>query len=204
MVGQIVFTVIAFVLFVNILLLKMIKKNDTTYLIILVIQAIGILFNLIKISFDIFNEAIFTIILYILCIIIPVAVFILEFKKINVSEILRIIIAQFHICTKNPKKAKKVLVDLVSKYKDSCIGHKMLARIYEKEGGMRKAIDELVQVLDIKKNDYDAYYKISSLLNELGKKNEAVEMLETLLKKKPQIYDAIQMLRTDIYRKKRV
>jgi len=29
----------------------------------------------------------------------------------------------------------------------------MLANLYEKEGGMRKAIDEYVQVLDIKKND---------------------------------------------------
>ena len=49
MIGKIVFTVVAFVLFVYILLLKMIRKNDTTYLIILGIQAIGILLNLIKI-----------------------------------------------------------------------------------------------------------------------------------------------------------
>jgi hypothetical protein len=56
MIGKIVFTVVAFVLFVYILLLKMIRKNDTTYLIILGIQAIGILLNLIKISFDIFNR----------------------------------------------------------------------------------------------------------------------------------------------------
>jgi len=56
MIEKIVFTVVAFVLFVYILLLKMIRKNDTTYLIILGIQAIGILLNLIKISFDIFNR----------------------------------------------------------------------------------------------------------------------------------------------------
>ena len=56
MIQQIVFTVIAFVLFVYILLLKMIKKNDTTYLIILAIQAIGILLNLIRISFGILER----------------------------------------------------------------------------------------------------------------------------------------------------
>ena len=56
MVERIVFTVIAFVLFIYILLLKMIKKNDTTYLIILGIQAIGILLNLIKIYFDVLNR----------------------------------------------------------------------------------------------------------------------------------------------------
>ena len=58
MIEQILFTVIAFVLFIYILLLKMIKKNDTTYLFILGIQAIGILLNLVKITFDIFNRSI--------------------------------------------------------------------------------------------------------------------------------------------------
>jgi len=56
MIGQIMFTVIAFVLFIYIFLFKMIKKNDTTYLIILAIQAIGILLNLIKINFDILKR----------------------------------------------------------------------------------------------------------------------------------------------------
>lgn len=56
MIGQITFTIVAFVFFICILLLKLIKKNDTTYLIILGIQAIGILLNLIKITFDIFDR----------------------------------------------------------------------------------------------------------------------------------------------------
>lgn len=194
MVEQIVFTVIAFVLFIYILTLKMIKKNDTTYLIILSIQAIGILLNLLMIYFDILEGLIFKILLYILCIIVPVAVFILEAKKINVSELIRISIAQIHIWMRNPKKAKKILIDLVSKYEESYLGHKMLARIYEKEGGLRKAIDEYVQALDIRKNDYDAYYNISVLLNDLGKKDEAIEMLSRLLKHRPHIYEASKML----------
>lgn len=56
MIGQIIFTIVAFVLFVYILLLKLIKKNDTTYLIILGLQAIGILINLLKITFGIFKR----------------------------------------------------------------------------------------------------------------------------------------------------
>ena len=40
----------------------------------------------------------------------------------------------------------------------------------KKEGGMRKAIDEYVTAIDIKKNDYNSYYKISELLRDLGKK----------------------------------
>lgn len=204
MIGKIIFTVVAFVLFVYILLLKMIRKNDTTYLIILGIQAIGILLNLIKISFDVLNGAFFTIILYLFCIIIPVLVFVLEAKGVNVSELLRILMAQNYLWLNNPKKAKKILIDLVSKYKDSYLGHKILAKIYEQEGGMRKAIDEYVQVLDIKKNDTDSYYKISVLLRDLGKNDEAIEMLRTLLKTKPDMYEASKLLRRYIPRTKRI
>lgn len=204
MIGKIIFTVVAFVLFVYILLLKMIRKNDTTYLIILGIQAIGILLNLIKINFDVLNGAFFTIILYLFCIIIPVLVFVLEAKGVNVSELLRILMAQNYLWLNNPKKAKKILIDLVSKYKDSYLGHKILAKIYEQEGGMRKAIDEYVQVLDIKKNDTDSYYKISVLLRDLGKNDEAIEMLRTLLKTKPDMYEASKLLRRYIPRTKRI
>ena len=153
----------------------------------------------------IFSTGIFsTIILYLFCIIVPIAVFVLEAKNINVSEILSVMMAQIHIWMGNLKKAKKILINLVSKYKGSYIGHKMLAHMYEKEGGMRKAIDEYVQVLDIKKNDYDSYYRISVLLNELGKKEEAIEMLKTLLKNRPQIYEATKMLRRNLFRTKRI
>lgn len=204
MIEQMLFTVIAFVLFLCVFLLKMIKKNDTTYLVILGIQAIGILLNLIKINYEILNGTLATIALYLLCIIIPSLVFILEAKKINVSEILRVASAEIHIWMRKNKKAKKILIELVDKYEDSYIGHKMLANIYEKEGGMRKAIEEYVKVLEIKKNDHNAFYRISILLNSLGKKEEAIEMLRTLLKNRPHIYEASRMLRRDIFRKKRV
>lgn len=128
--------------------------------------------------------------------------FLLEAKKINVSEIIRIIMAQCHLWLGNPKKARKILTNLVGKYKESYIGHKMLAHIYEEEGGMRKAIDEYVQVLDIRKNDYNSYYKISVLLNELNKKEEAIDMLRTLLRSKPQMLEASKLLRRNILRKK--
>ncbi len=190
MIGQIIFTVIAFVLFIYTVLFKIIRKNDTTYLIILGLQAIGILLNFINITFDIFSGVLITIILYLLCIIVPIAVFLLEIKKINISEILRIIMAKTYILLKKSNKAKRILLDLVSKYKESYIGHKMLAQIYEEEGSKQKAINEYTQVLDIKNSDYLSYYKISVLLNELGKKNEAIRMLRLILKNRPQTLEA--------------
>ena len=194
MLEQIVFTIISFFLFVHILFKKMIKKNDATYLLMLILQATGLLLNLLRISFNILNSNEITITLYMLCIIIPVLVVILESRNINASEIFRIMIAQIWLWFGKEKKAKKILINLVNKYPNSFAGHKILARIYEQEGGMRKAIDEYVKVLDIKKNDYNSYYKISVLLNELGKKTEATQMLETLLKNRPQTLEASNLL----------
>ena len=38
--------------------------------------------------------------------------------------------------------AKSILVKLITKYPNSYLGHQMLGKIYEYEGGMRRAIDE--------------------------------------------------------------
>lgn len=37
---------------------------------------------------------------------------------------------------------------------------------------MRKAIDEYVQAVDLNKQDYDSYYKVAELLNNLDKKKK--------------------------------
>ena len=63
---------------------------------------------------------------------------------------------------------------------------------------MRKAIDEYVKVLDIRSNDYKSYFKISKLLNELGKKDEAIEMLKILTKQKPELFWQMSLLSASI------
>lgn len=194
MVGKIIFTVVSFLLFSYIFLFKLIRKNDTTYITILLIQAIGILINLIQILFKALIGTTWTILIYAFCIVVPIVVFILEWKNINVSEYIHVFMAKLYVYRANCKKAKEILIDLLGKYSNSYLGHKMLAEIYEYEGGMRKAIDEYVKVLDIKGNDYNSYYKISVLLKDLDRKDEAKEMLENLIKKKPDMYEATKLL----------
>ncbi|MCL2341950.1 MAG: tetratricopeptide repeat protein [Firmicutes bacterium] len=194
MLGEIIFTTAAFILFIYIFLYKMIYKNDTAYLIVLLVQALGILINLIQILFGVLNNAFFTGVCYIFCIIIPALIILLEIKGINFSEIMYLTAARGYQLFGNNKLAKDILINLVTKYSRSYYGHKWLAEIYEKEGGMRKAIDEYVKVLDIRKDDYKSYFKISILLNDLGKKDESIQMLKILTKKKPEIYEAAEML----------
>lgn len=137
-------------------------------------------------------------IIYVLSIIIPIIIILIEQKNINFSEIVYLALAKVALLMKDSKSAKNFLITLITKYPESYFGHKMLAEIYEKEGGMRKAIDEYVQVIDINKKDYNSYYKISYLLNDLGKKEEAAQMLESLLRKKPEMLEATELL-GDIY-----
>lgn len=194
MIERIIFSLLSFLIFAYIFLFKMMKKNDTTYLTILLFQAIGILMNLIRVLFDVLTGVGSIIVMYLFSIVIPLVVIILEYKNLNCSEWLQIALAKIYMLFNNDKKAKEVLINIVSKYDNSYTAHKTLAEIYEKEGGMRKAIDEYVKVLDLKPNDYVTYFKISILLKELGKRTESIQMLKTLVSKKPEMKEANKML----------
>ncbi len=194
---KIIFNVLAFSLFV-IIFFKMLKKNDTNYVIILCMQALGIAINFIEIIFTLNIGIFMKVLIYLLSVVIPLIIIYLEYKNINFSEIVYISLAKIALLMKDSKGAKNFLITLITKYPESYFGHKMLAEIYESEGGMRKAIDEYVQVIDINKKDYSSYYKISYLLNDLGKKTEASQMLEQLLRKKPEMLEATVLL-GDIY-----
>lgn len=188
-----IFAVIAFGLFIY-MFYEMIRKNDTSYVVILIIQALGIACNFMEVLFDIKANAFVVILKYILAVLIPVAIIILTKKNIPLMEVENVALANFWLMLGNRKMAKQCLINLVTKYPENYQGHKMLAKIYEKEGGMRKAIDEYVQAIDSNKKDYDSYYKVAELLTQLDKKDEAAQMLFNLLQKKPEYYQATVLL----------
>lgn len=194
---KIIFSIVAFYLFM-IMFFKMIKKNDTVYIILLVTQALGIAINFIEIIFSIEFAILIKILVYLISIVIPLVIIILEMKGNNIAEQVKLLVVKVALKCNNTKYAKKVLLELISKYPNSYGPHRYLAEVYEKEGGMRKAIDEYVIAVDLNKKDYDSYYKISFLLNELNKKEDAKVMLQNLLAKKPDYLQATILL-GDIY-----
>lgn len=187
---QILFITTAFALFVY-FFYQLIKKNDTKYVPILAIQALGIAIKFIEVCLGNTEVNVPRIIAtYILSIIIPVAIIVIEKVSGNMSEIIESNIARIYLLFGNTKSAKTLLIKLVTQYPESYIGHKLLAQIYEKEGGQRKAVEEYAQVIDINSEDYDSYYKIGTLLTDLDKKDDAVQILTTLVNKKPDYIDA--------------
>lgn len=190
LIEQLIFIIVAFVLFVY-MFYQLIKKNDTKYVPILAIEALGIGIDFVQLYFA--DEGIGTItriIIYILSVIFPILVIILEKVNTNISETVDSFIVRVYLLFGKTKFAKNKLIKMVTEYPNSYIGHKLLAQIYEKEGGQRKAVDEYIQAIDINKQDYNSYYKVSNLLIDLDKKDEAVKMLTNLLEKKPDYSDA--------------
>ncbi len=199
---QLIFTVISLAIFVY-TFFKMIRKNDTSYVIILILEAIGIALNFIEFAFTIKLNMVLDIAKYVLSILLPIIAIILETRGINLFELINITKAKFYLAIGNDKRAKEALIKLITKMPNSYKGHKLLAELYEKEGGMRKAIDEYVQAIDINKKDYNSYYKVAELLDNLGKKDEAAEMLFNLLNIKPDMYKATVLLGDILIEKER-
>ena len=191
-VEQLIFTLISFAIFVY-MFFRMIKNNDSSYVIILVLEAIGIALNFAEVLFGIKLNILFLIIKYIFACLLPIGIVILE-KNISLFEIINIAKVKIYLAFGDTKKAKQTLINLLDKHNNNYKAHKMLAEIYEKEGGMRKAIDEYVQAIDLNKKDYNSYYKVAELLNNLDKKEEAAQMLSNLLSKKPEMYEATILL----------
>ena len=189
MVGQLIFVVISVVLF-GAVFFKMIKKNETGYIPILVIEAIGLIIYGVNIIFNWNLNIILKTIVFIMSIIIPIIILVLEYKNIDIINLFKFTKVRFYIKIGNLKKAKDILLSMVEKDPNNYTAHKYLATIYEKEGGLRKAIDEYVMCIDINKKDYDSYYKVSTLLCDLDRKDDAIQMLSNLLDKKPDYYNA--------------
>lgn len=196
LIEQLIFTVVAFAIFVY-MFFKMIKANDTSYIVFLVLEAIGIGFNFVEVLFGAKLNILLKILMYIFSIIIPIFVIILEKRDFNIIESINLAKAKIYFELGDNKKAKQILLNLLDKNTDSYKSHILLAKIYESEGGNRKAIDEYVQAIDINKKDYDSYFKVACLLDGLDKKEEATQMLTGLLNKKPD-YEKASILLGDL------
>lgn len=190
---QLIFTIISLAIFVY-MFFRMIKNNDTTYVVVLILEALGIFLNFVEVLFGKKLNELFVIIKYLLAILLPIGIIMLEKQEIYLLEIVNLSKAKICLIFGNNKKAKQALLSILEKNPNSYKAHKLLAQIYEKEGGMRRAIDEYVQAVDLNKKDYESYYKVALLLSNLEKHEEAAQMLFSLLNKKPDMYEASLLL----------
>lgn len=196
---RIIFSVLSFLLFI-IIFSKMIKRNDTNYLIIIILQALGILIRFIEMIFNIEILLIIHVLTYIMSIIVPTIIIVLEKKKILFPEL--ICIMKYYLYS-NSNKSKKILIDFIEKYPNSSKIHKKLAKIYENEEKYELMANEYHRVIEINSEDYSSYYYMALALKKIDKQSEAINTLNVLLIKKPEFFEASDLLGTIYYEQER-
>lgn len=194
MIEKIIFNLFAFTLFIFIFL-KLIKRNDASYVYLLVLQFIGIVINFIELTMGKSFGSILKIVMYILSVMIPLFIIWLEYaKKIEFAEVFYILAAKVAVISGKQDRAKKYLLQLNEKCPNSYKGHKMLAEIYEKTEMYELALEEYEKVYELDSNNKDIYLKIGKLYGNVGRENEAIQIFSDLLKKQPDYYEASMIL----------
>ncbi|MGN1327775.1 MAG: tetratricopeptide repeat protein [Clostridia bacterium] len=191
---KIIFNLFAFTLFI-LIFLKLIKRNDTSYVYLLVLQFIGIAINFIELTIGKSFGMVFKIIMYVLSVILPLFIIWLEYaKNTELAEIFYMLLAKLAIITGKQDLAKKYLLQLNEKCPNSYAGHKMLAEIYEKNEMNELALEEYEIVYELDSNNKDVYLKIGKLYGSVGREKEAIQIFSNLLKKQPDYYEASMIL----------
>lgn len=194
MIEKIIFNLFAFTLFIFIFL-KLIKRNDASYVYLLVLQFIGIVINFIELTMGKSFGSILKIVMYILSVMLPLFIIWLEYaKKIEFAEVFYILAAKVAVISGKQDRAKKYLLQLNEKCPNSYKGHKMLAEIYEKTEMYELALEEYEKVYELDSNNKDIYLKIGKLYGNVGRENEAIQIFSDLLKKQPDYYEASMIL----------
>ena len=203
LIEKIIFNILAFALFI-IIFGRFIRKNDTTYIYLLGIEFLGIAINFIELLSDIHLNLFFRIIIYLLSIVIPGIVLIIEAKmKVTFPEMLNMLLAKIALHAGNTEKAKDYLFKLINKYPESYIGHKTLAEVYEKEDRYSVAVDEYIRASELNKKETKLNFKIAQLLNKDERPEEAITILQDMLKKEPENYNATNLLGEILYTQER-
>ena len=197
MLERILFNVIALGLFLF-LFFRMIQKNDTNYIYILIMQALGMAISFFGLIMRIELHIILTIVTYILSIILPIIVILIERKGITLTEVIFLSMSLFYNKIGMEDKARDVLLQLIEKDPRSYYGHKTLAEIYEKQNDLEVATEEYIRAANIRPNEDKIQYKIADLFNKTGKQDGAIKILQELLKKKPE-WEEASFLLGDIY-----
>ena len=170
--------------------LKMIKKNNSNYFYLILIEFFGILLIFIYIFNGIPLNAIVYLIVYLLSVCIPIIINLLEKKGIYIDQIISILRA---------KKQNDIskLLDIIDKYPESFIAHKVLAEIYEDKKEYEKSADEYFRAIQLKENDYKTYINLANMLIKNNSNEQASEVLQKLLSIKPDYIDGTFSIKPD-------
>ena len=99
LVEKIIFTILALYLII-VIFFKFIKKIDKIYIPVLVIELIGLILEIIEIIFDLKFNIVVKILMYLISVVIPLIIIIMENKGLKFSEYVYLLLAKFYNITR--------------------------------------------------------------------------------------------------------
>ena len=163
MIEKLIFNVLAFTLFI-LVFIRLIRKNDTSYVYLLILQFIGIAINFIELSIGESFGAIIKTIMYTLSIILPLFILWIEqYNIIRFSEIVNIFLATIYFLLGKNEKAEHFLLQIIKKYPNSIKGHLMLAKLYEAMNKLDLALEEYESAFEQNNKNTSIELKIGEL-----------------------------------------
>ena len=179
MVLLVITTIIVIALFV-VTVANLIRKNDTNFLYLLIVQFIGIVIDFIYVIKGESMHPLAYGFVYLLSVVIPVIILFISYKGFCFDELIGLMKIKMH-----PEMEREILLSLVAKYPTHYKIHKLLAEFYVENNELEKAEDEYYKIIRIKDDDYKSYCKLGEILEKNKKTDEAIELLQGLLKLEP-------------------
>ncbi|MBR2786872.1 MAG: tetratricopeptide repeat protein [Clostridia bacterium] len=124
-------------------------------------------------------------------------------KNKYITEKIKIFKLKTFLLVNKKEEAKKYALKMVDKYPNNCLAHKILGELYEKERNFNAALSEYIRAVETNEQDYEMHYKVAILLQKTEKKEEAIIMLQDLLKMKPDYLEASLLLGNILYDEER-
>lgn len=129
-------------------------------------------------------------------------IFIIIKNKV-IKENLKLIKLRLLLMFASNETARKYALKIVDKYPQNGDVHKLLGQLYEKEGNINVALDEYIRAVELNNSDYEMHYKVAELLQKNERNDDAIIMLQDLLKMKPDYVDASKLLGNILYEEER-
>lgn len=157
------------------------------------LQIIGIIVEILTLINGIYPENAMRAYIVIINVLIPSIIFILDYKKIDASELF---LEQFGDFYMRKGKYEKAIANFnrAAEKKPSNKLYVKLGKAYNGIGDRRTAFDKFAKAIELDRNDYKSYYEIGIIFNELGKKNDAQLVLDNTLRIKPDYTPASELL----------
>lgn len=173
---------------------KYLSSKNSLYVLLLGFQIISIIVEIASIIKAVYPNLLIQMFIAVFSIIIPYAIFITDYFKIDVNEKLDIKIGDYYFKKRMYDKAIEKYNRAISRNGQNSETFVRIAKAYNAQGDRRTAFDRFARAVELNRNDYKSYYEIGIIFNELNKKTDAQIMLDNSLRIKPDYTPASELL----------